>query len=313
MKLCLQTCLILLLFSLTALAQAPVPEKSAPPETPTFKKLLAPNATVEKLASGMGFTEGPVWHRAGYVLFSDMAKNRIMKWETKNGLTVFREPSQRTNGLAFDGKGRLVACESVTRRLVAVDESGQSVSLADKYEGKRLNTTNDLAIGRDGSVYFTDPGGGSNTSELGFSGVYRLNPKGELSLLTKDVGYPNGIALSPDGKTLFVSVTVQHHVLAYDVQRDGTITNPRVFASVYPHGNHRIGVVDGIKTDVKGNLYVTGHGGVWVFDKTGQTLGIIATPELPSNCAFGDADFKTLYITARTSLYRIRLTVAGAK
>ena len=305
--------LLLLLVPLLALTQTTTPERSAPAETPAFKKLLAANATVEKLASGMGFTEGPVWHRDGFLLFSDMAKNRIMKWEANSGLTVYREPSQRTNGLAFDKTGRLIACVSETRQIAALEAEGVVKTLADKFEGKRLNSTNDLAMGREGSIYFTDPGGGNNTSELGFSGVYRLNPKGALSLLTKDVGYPNGIALSPDGKTLFVSVTVKHHVLAFDVQRDGTLANARVFASVYPHGSHRVGVVDGIKTDVNGNLYVTGHGGVWVFDQTEQTLGLIATPELPSNCAFGDADFKTLYITARTSLYRIRLTVAGTR
>jgi sugar lactone lactonase YvrE len=313
MKPHLQTLLVFLLLSIATFAQTPAPERTAPPETPAFKKLLAPNATVEKLASGMGFTEGPLWHRDGYLLFTDVPRSKIMKWDAKNGLTVFREPTSRANGLGFDNKGRLVACEMEQRRISATEADGKVVALADKYNGKRLNTTNDLTVGRDGAIYFSDPGGGNTGTELDFNGVYRISPSGELTLLTKDVPRPNGLTFAPDGKTLYVADMGKQNVHAFDLKRDGTIANGRIFATIYPHGNNKAGVADGIKTDVKGNLYVTGYGGVWVFDKKGQVQGIIATPEIPSNCAFGDADFKTLYITARTSLYRIRLTVAGAK
>lgn len=294
-------------------AQTTDTEKSAPVETPAFKKLLAPNATVEKVVSGMTFTEGPVWHRDGYLLFTDVARSKIMQWDAKNGLRVWLEPSRRSNGLALDAQGRLLACQSELRRIAAITPDGTATSLADKFNDKRLNTTNDLTLARDGAVYFTDPGGGNATAEMDFSGVYRLSPKGELTLLTKDIPYPNGITFAPDGKTLYVSSTIKHQVFAFDVQPDGTVTKQRAFAAIYPHGTNRVGVADGIKTDAQGNLYVTGHGGIWVFDKTGQAQGIIPIPEAPSNCAFGDADFKTLYVTARTSLYRIRLTVAGRK
>lgn len=297
----------------SSLAQTTDTGKSAPPETPAFKKLLAPNATVEKVAEGMTFTEGPVWHREGYLLFTDVPRSKIMQWEAKNGLRVWLEPSRRANGLALDAQGRLIACESELRRIATVTADGSSTSLVDKFNGKRLNTTNDLTLARDGAIYFTDPGGGNATAEMDFSGVYRLSPKGELTLLTKDIPYPNGITLAPDGKTLYVASTMKQQVFAFAVQSDGTVTNQRSFATIYPHGTNRVGVADGIKTDVQGNLYVTGHGGVWVFDKAGQAQGIIPVPEAPSNCAFGDADFKTLYITARKSLYRIRLTVAGTR
>lgn len=307
------TFLSLLLLGVPGLAQTSDTEKSAPVETPAFKKLLTPNATVEKVADGMTFTEGPVWHRDGYLLFTDVPRSKIMQWDAKNGLRAWLEPSRRANGLAIDSKGRLIACESELRRIAAVTADGTSTSLVDKFNDKRLNTTNDLTIARDGAIYFTDPGGGNATSEMDFSGVYRLSPKGELTLLTKDIPYPNGITFAPDGKTLYVSSTIKHQVFAFDVQPDGTVTKQRPFAAIYPHGTNRVGVADGIKTDVQGNLYVTGHGGVWVFDKTGQAQGIIPVPEAPSNCAFGDADFKTLYITARKSLYRIRLTVAGTR
>lgn len=193
---------LFVLFPLLAIAQSAAPERAAPLETPAFKKIIAPNATVEKLASGMTFTEGPVWHRDGFLLFTDVPRSKVMKWEAKNGLSVFREPSNRANGLGLDKKGRLIACESELRRLSAVDADGNSTSLADKYNGKRLNTTNDLTIAGDGAIYFTDPGGGGTTAEMDFSGIYRLSPQGELTLLAKDIPYPNGITLAPDGKTL---------------------------------------------------------------------------------------------------------------
>jgi gluconolactonase len=275
-------------------------------ETPN---VVAPGAKVEKVADGFGFIEGPVWRKEGFLLFTDIPRNRIMKWHPKDGVSVFREPSEQANGLAIDANGRLIACEHKARRVSRTEADGKITTLVDKFEGKRLNSPNDLAFGRDSSIYFTDPPYGlpqqKEGKELDFNGVYRLTPKGDLTVLVKDFERPNGIAFAPDRKTLYVADTAKRHVRAFDVKADGSLTNDRVFAEVTGP--------DGIKVDVKGNLYATGQGGVWVFDKQGKKLGVIATPEVPANCGFGDADFKTLYMTARTGLYRIRLQVAGAK
>ncbi len=280
-----------------------------PATTPDIPNVIAPGAKVEKVAGDFGFIEGPVWRKEGYLLFTDIPRNRIMKWHPKDGVAVFREPSEQANGLAVDAKGRLVACEHKARRVSRTEADGKVTTLVDKFEGKRLNSPNDLAFGRDGSIYFTDPPYGlpqqKEGKEVDFNGVYRLNPKGDLTALVKDFERPNGIAFSPDRKTLYVADAAKRHVRAFDVKADGTLANDRVFAEVRGP--------DGIKVDVKGNVYSTGVGGVWVFDKQGKKLGVIATPEMPANCGFGDADFKTLYMTARTGLYRIRLQVAGTK
>ncbi len=277
--------------------------------TPDPPNVIAPGAKVEKVAGDFGFIEGPVWRKEGYLLFTDIPRNRIMKWHPKDGVAVFREPSEQANGLALDAKGRLLACEHKARRVSRTEADGKVTTLVDKFEGKRLNSPNDLTFGRDGSIYFTDPPYGlpqqKEGKEVDFNGVYRLTPKGELTALAKDFDRPNGIAFAPDRKTLYVADTAKRHVRAFDVKADGSLANGRVFAEVPGP--------DGIKVDVKGNLYATGQGGVWVFDKQGKKLGVIATPETPANCGFGDADFKTLYMTARTGLYRIRLQVAGTK
>ncbi len=277
--------------------------------TTEMPNVIAPGAKVEKIAGDFGFIEGPVWRKEGYLLFTDIPRNRIMKWHPKDGVSVFREPSEQANGLAIDAKGSLLACEHKARRVSRTEADGKVTTLVDKFEGKRLNSPNDLAFGRDGSIYFTDPPYGlpqqKEGKEMDFNGVYRLTPKGELTALVKDFERPNGIAFAPDRKTLYVADSAKRHVRAFDVKADGSLANGRIFAEVPGP--------DGMKVDVKGNLYATGQGGVWVFDKQGKKLGVIATPEIPANCGFGDADFKTLYITARTGLYRIRLQIAGAK
>ncbi len=277
--------------------------------TPEMPNVIAPGAKVEKVAGDFGFIEGPVWRKEGYLLFTDIPRNRIMKWHPKDGVSVFREPSEQANGLAIDAKGRLLACEHKARRVSRTEADGKVTTLVDKFEGKRLNSPNDLAFGRDGSIYFTDPPYGlpqqKEGKEVDFNGVYRLTPKGELTALVKDFERPNGIAFAPDRKTLYVADAAKRHVRAFDVKADGSLANDRVFAEVAGP--------DGMKVDVKGNVYATAQDGVWVFDKQGKKLGVIATPEKPANCGFGDADSKTLYITARTGLYRIRLQVAGAK
>lgn len=301
----------------SAFAQEATTDGSPPPITPALQRLIARDAKVEKVADSFGFVEGPVWHTGGFLLFTDIPRNRIMKWHPKEGVSVFRVPSDQANGLAFNRQGRLFACEHKARRVSRTEASGAVTSVVDKFEGKRLNSPNDLAFAADGSVYFTDPPYGlprsSEGKELDFNGVYRLSPQGELTALIKDFERPNGIAFSPDQKTLYVADTARLHVRAFDVRADGSIANGRVFGEMRPWAKGIEGGPDGMKVDVRGNVYVTGAGGVWVFDRRGKTLGVILTPEVPANCGFGDADFKTLYITARTGLYRIRLNVAGVK
>jgi len=308
----ISSCILAALCALAAFAQTP--QTSPAPEAPP---VVASGAKVEKVADGFGFVEGPVWHPDGYLLFTDIPRNRIMKWHPKDGVSVFREPSEQANGLALDDQNRLVACEHRARRVSRTEAEGRVVALAEQVAGKRLNSPNDLAIWRDGSIYFTDPPYGlprqSEGKELDYNGVYRLNPAGVVTLLARDFERPNGIAFSPDRKTLYVADTARMHVRAFQVQADGSLGEGRVLTELRPWAEGVQGGPDGMKVDVKGNLYVTGPGGVWVFDARGQRLGVIITPEVPANCGFGDPDAKTLYITARTGLYRVRLSVAGVK
>ncbi len=293
-----------------AAAQPATSQPATKPADLGLSALLAPGATVEKIAGDLGFTEGPLWMPEGHLLFTDIPRNRIMRWHPTQGLSIFREPSQQANGLLRDRAGRLVAAEHAARRVSRTMPDGTIVTLADRYEGKRLNSPNDLAEAGDGSLYFTDPPYGlpqqKEGKELEVNGVYRLAPDGTLTLLASDFERPNGIGFSPDGKTLYVADTARQHVRAFDVQADGRLANGRVFGEMKPWPGAQ-GGPDGLKVDTRGHVFVTGAGGVWVFDATGKTLGVIETPETPANCAFGDADGKALYITARTSVYRIRL------
>ena len=262
---------------------------------------------VEKAAHGFRFTEGPVWSREGYLLFSDIPGNKIMKFVPGEDTAVFREPSNGANGNAFDSQGRLYTCESEARRVTRTDKKGRVEVLADKWGGKRLNAPNDIVVAKSGHVYFTDPAFGSqeDTRELDFYGVYHITPKGQLSLIAKPAGRPNGIALSPKGRILYVANSDEHNIRAYDVARDGEVSDERVAISGIA------GVPDGIRTDEKGNLYVAAKG-IVVYSPEGKLLATIPLAETPSNCAFGDPDFQTLYVTARTSVYRVRLDVKGA-
>lgn len=261
----------------------------------------------ERIAADLQFTEGPVWHPDGYLLFSDIPADTIYKWTLDGNLEKFRSPSGNSNGLTLDNQGRLVACEHGNRRVSRIESDGTVVVVADKYQGKRLNSPNDVVVKSDGSIYFTDPPYGVQPEEreLDFQGVYRIAPDGALTLLADDFEKPNGLAFSPDEKILYVDDTERRHVRAFDVQPDGTLSNSRVFAEL---GEHR---PDGMKIDVNGNIYVTASF-VWVFDSTGKHLGNITTPDAPANCAFGGPDNKDLFITARPSIYRVKLKVAGA-
>ncbi len=273
-------------------------------------KSLIESGDPEQISTGFQFTEGPVWLPSGYLLFSDIPANRIYKWTPGNGAMIWREPSGNSNGLTLDREGRLVACEHGNRRVSRTESDGRITALADRYQGKRLNSPNDVVVKSDGVIYFTDPPYGIDPKdrEQPCNGVYRVLPDGTIELLADDFDRPNGLAFSPDESVLYIDDSPRRHVRAFDVRPDGTLANSRIFADM---DHPQPGSPDGMKIDAEGHLYVTGATGVWVFEPNGELLGVIATPERPSNCAWGDADRQTLYITARTSVYRIRAKVRG--
>lgn len=265
--------------------------------------------TVELVDDGFQFTEGPVWYQGG-LLFSDIPANTVYQWTPEGGTSVFMEPSGHANGLAVDPEGNLLLAQH-DGRVARRTEDGEVRSLVDAYGGKRLNSPNDLTVASDGSIYFTDPpyGVDQEQRELSFSGVYRLSPSGELTLLTKALSRPNGICLSPDESTLYVNDSQETIIRAYDVTSDGGIENGRQFAA--PRDADAEGSTDGMKVDKAGNLYTTGPGGVWVYAPDGSRVARIAVPKPPTNLAFGGPDRSTLYITARPHVYRIDVNVPG--
>ena len=269
--------------------------------------------TLEQIATGFSFTEGPAWHPDGYLLFCDVLGNSIYKWLPDGRVETFRSPSGHASGLIFDRHGRLIACEYSNRRVSRTEPDGTIVTLAHEYDGSRLNSPNDAVVKSDGSIYFTDPyglGAGfgipTGAQELPFDGIYRLSPDGEtLELLEADIHTPNGLAFSPDERVLYVANVTGNTVYACDVQPDGLVANRRVFT-------HASGGPDGMKVDMRGNLYVAVMTGIRVFNSEGVHLGDIDTPEPPSNCGFGGDNNRTLFITAETSVYRIQMKVQGA-
>lgn len=274
-------------------------------------KLLEPNQKVERVAGGFEFTEGPVWHPNGLLLFSDVKANTIYQWQPQQQVEIFRRPSGRANGNILDRQGRLVTAEHENRRVSRTEKNGNIVTLASHYQGKRLNSPNDLAVRSDGSIYFTDPpyGVDSEEEELGFYGVYRIAPDGRVTLLVADFTRPNGIVFSPDETKLYINDSQEGHVRVFNVEPDGTLDDGRVFAELAPPGKQ--GAADGMEVDVEGNIYTTAPGGVWIFTPLGELVGKISVPEPATNLAWGDSERQTLYITANSSLYRIRLKVAG--
>ena len=293
-------------------------------------KLVPKDAKLEKLGDGYTWTEGPVWNRKeNYLLFSDIPANAIMKWKAGAGMNLFLKPSGYTgsapftgrepgsNGLTYDAGGHLVLCEHGDRRVARLERDGAKTTLADRYEGKRLNSPNDLAFKSNGDLYFTDPAYGLPKTfddpqrELPFCGVYRLSKDGKVTLLTKDLKAPNGIAFSPDEKHLYVSDSAQGLWMVYEVKADGTLASGRVFFDAKPWTQTRKGAPDGLKVDKRGNLFASGPEGIYVFAPDGTHLGTIETGVPTANCAWGD-DGSTLYVTANTAVYRIRLTTKGA-
>ncbi|MEG4807833.1 SMP-30/gluconolactonase/LRE family protein [Microcoleus sp. F8-D3] len=292
-------------------AQTAHPEKTE--KKNTVQSILDDSAKLEKLAGDFQFIEGPIWHPDGFLLFSDIPANIIYKFASNQQVEVFRSPSGKANGNTLDIENRLLTAEHENRRVSRTEKDGKVIALADRYEGKRLNSPNDLVVKSDGSIYFTDPSYGvsKDREELGFYGVYRLAPDGKLTLLVKDLVLPNGIAFSPDEQKLYVNNSEAGYIAVFDVKPDGTVTNQQLFAELKDASQR--GVPDGLKVDVEGNVYSTGPGGVWIFSPDGKLLGKISVPETATNLAWGESDRKTLYITASKTLYRIRLKIAGVR
>jgi gluconolactonase len=300
---------------------------------PRLDELLARDAKMEKLAEGFDWSEGPIWMKRGqYLLFSDVPQNVVYRWIPGEGITEFLKPSGYTgstprggepgsNGLTVDSERRLVLCEHGDRRVARLEEDKTKTTLADRYNGKRFNSPNDLVYHSNGDLYFTDPPYGLEgknddpKKELPVNGVYRLKKSGEVTLLTDQLTFPNGLAFSPDEKILYVAVSDPARAIwmAYDVKSDGTIENGRVFFDSTSRVKKKMkGLPDGMKVDAKGNLWATGPGGVLIFSPDGKHLGTLKTGEATANCNWGD-DGSTLYITADMYLCRIKTKTRGAK
>jgi gluconolactonase len=261
---------------------------------------------IDRVAAGYAYAEGPAWSPSGFLIFSDVPKSKLIEFTPGRGVRDFRVESNGAMGNRFDAQGRLYTCETHARRVTRTDKKGKVEVLAERWQGKRLNAPNDLAVRKEGDVYFTDPAFGNqlDTRELDFFGVFHITRKGELELVAKPKGRPNGIALSPDGKTLYVGNSDERNLRAYDLDKSGAASNERILISGIE------GVPDGICVDENGNLYVAANQ-ILVYSAAGKPLGMVAVEETPSNCTFGDADLGSLYITARTSVYRARLDAKG--
>lgn len=284
-----------------------------------FLSVVYGDAGLEVAAKGFEFIEGPIWHPLDHHLtFSDIIGDTIYRWHTDDNVTVILRPSHMANGNTYDREGRILTCEHATSRVTRSRDGDQADVLASNYQGKELNSPNDIVVKSDGMIYFTDPNSGrgpkfglERPQELDFQGVYRLDPaSGELTLLVDDFEKPNGLCFSLDEKTLFINDTACQHIRAFDVTPDGTLANGRLWAGLI---GEEIGVADGMKVDTAGILFCTGPGGVHVYDGDAVLLGRILVPEQAANFTWGDPDMKTLFITASQILYRIRVKVAGQK
>jgi gluconolactonase len=279
---------------------------------PGFWNLFDRKAQLTKVASGFGFTEGPVWDPAGYLWVSDETLNKIFKVSTVTGQKQEIISLGDPDGNTYDREHRLLDCASVLRAVIRLSPDGKSYkTVIDRYQGKRFNTPNDLVLGPDGATYFTDPTldlTADQKQEIPFKGVYRVAADGQVQLLTKELDQPNGLAFSPQGTKFYVDDSEQRNIRVYDF-KDGRLSNGRIFG-VEP-GGPKDGVPDGMKVDRQGNLYIVGPRGIWVWDPLGHHLGTIVVPEQPANLAWGDADYSTLYITATTSVYKISTRAHG--
>jgi gluconolactonase len=303
---------------LGAQAQQPLRTFALEAQSPQFWSLVPHDARLTTVATGFGFTEGPVWDPAqgGFLYVSDETLNKIFRVHmdgTKESIIDLGDP----DGNTFDSQHRLLDCASVLRAVIAITPDGRYTTLTDRYEGKKYNSPNDVIVGPDGALYFTDPTLDlvkGEKQEIPFQGVYRLDGRGGVKLLTKELSQPNGLGFSPDGKHFYVDDSDLQNIRVYDVQRGGrgsslSLTNGRIFGD--EGGPKADGVPDGMKIDTQGNIFVTGPKGIWVWDAAGHHLGTIVMPEQPANLAWGDPDYGTLYITATTSVYKLRTSVHG--
>lgn len=334
------------LFAGSAMAQTPA-FKPVEKKDPALDALLSSDAKLERVATGFGFTEGVTWApqgKSGYLLFSDIPANVVYRMGADGKATIFREKSgyqksdlwrvgmpftngkkeddpgferfnmSGSNGLALDRQGRLVIAAFGGRAIERIEKNGKRTVLADRYQGKRLNGPNDVVVRKDGSIYFTDTFGGllkldkDPAKELNELGLYMIRD-GKVTQIIDDIDNPNGLAFSPDEKTFYANGGRDRFIRRYDVKADGTVENGAVLVDF--SANPTPGITDGMKVDTQGNVWTTGPGGVWVIAPTGKALGVIPLPEGGTNLAFGDGDRKTLYISARTSIYKIRTNVAG--
>jgi gluconolactonase len=280
-----------------------------------------------RLTTGHGGTEGPLWHPKGYLTFVDMRGSRLLRWDPDGGVTVVREDTGEGNGCTLDRQGRLILCEGADhRRVTRTEPDGSITTIAERWQGKRLNRPNDVVCRSDGSVYFTDPQlrVPPEQREYDFAGVFRISPGGEVHVATDGCEYPNGLGFSPDESILYVAISrldercykeaeqeevcTHRKIRAFDVAADGTLSNNRVFAEMF---SAEEGVPDGMKVDTAGQVFCTGSGGIWVFDPAGNHLGVIRGPEVPRNIAFGGPDFRTVYTTPGSSLYSFRVKTPG--
>lgn len=278
---------------------------------------IVESTMAERLVSGFEFVEGPAWHPTRQCLvFSDIIGDAMYVWRESGPLAVFRRPSHRANGNTWDREGRLLTCEHATSRVSCTDPHGSYEVLASHFDGRELNSPNDIVVRRDGTIYFTDPTPGRTArfgierpQDLDFQGVFRLQPgSGVLTLLIDDFSKPNGLCFSQDESLLYVNDTDRQHIRVFDVRADGTVAGGREFATT---DGVEPGVADGMKIDSTGNVYCCGSGGIHVFDAAGALRGVIETPEVAANFTWGGPDLTDLYVTARTSLYRLHMKIPG--
>jgi gluconolactonase len=291
--------------------------------SPSLLELVDEDAELERLGTGFTFTEGPIWNPAGYLLFSDMPGDVRRRWDERDGVREVANPSNKGNGMTLDADGRLLVCEHVTSSVVRMDPDGSGAGrevLATHYQGRELNSPNDVIVADDGAIYFSDPTFGrmpgfgiEREQELEFQGVYRIPPGGgEPELLIDDFVQPNGLCFSPDNSLLYINDTTRAHIRVFDVPSDGSISGGRVLAEGVGSGDLERGdLADGMKVDERGNVWVTGTGGVMVFAPDGQHLGTVEVPENVGNINWGGPDWNWLFIPATTSLYRLKCRISG--
>lgn len=275
------------------------------------QQIVKEDAKVEKVTKGYQFTEGPLWHPDGYLLFSDIPANTVYKWTPGETAVKYLKPSGHSNGLTFDHDGHLLLAQhdGLVSRLT---KDKKLTAVVDSYGGKRLNSPNDLTVKSDGAIYFTDPpfGVSDEEKELDINGVYRYSEEDGLQLLVDDFDLPNGIVFSPDESRLYVNDTQHNHIRVFDVNKDGMVTNGRIFAEMKSDAE---GAADGMKVDTEGNVYSTGPGGLWVFSPKGEVMQQVKTPDRITNLAWGGSDGSSLFLTAPNAIYRLQINCQGVQ